>query len=61
MANKISMSAAGDYLGVDKRTVQRLIATGKLPAYRVGNKLVRIDIDDLEKMLKPVLPGGDMA
>ncbi|XTP33136.1 excisionase family DNA-binding protein [Mycobacterium sp. TJFP1] len=48
------MSEAAEYLGVDKRTVQRLIAQDHLRAYRVGPKLVRIDIADLEQLLKPV-------
>ena len=54
MGQKISMDAAADNLGVNKRTIQRLIAIGELPAWRVGTKIVRVDADDVAKLLKPM-------
>ena len=54
MGQKISMDAAADDLGVNKRTVQRLIAADELPAWRVGTKTVRVDADDVAKLLKPM-------
>jgi excisionase family DNA binding protein len=54
MGKKISMKTTGDDLGVSKRTVQRLIASGELRAYKVGAKIVRVDADDVAALLKPM-------
>ena len=54
VGQKISMDAAAENLGVNKRTVQRLIASDELPAYRIGTKIVRVDADDVAKLLKPI-------
>lgn len=59
MGQKISLDAAADELGVSKRSVRRLISGGELRAYRLGkSSLIRIDRDDLEKVLQPVVPNG---
>jgi excisionase family DNA binding protein len=54
VGQKISKDAAADTLGVNKRTIERLIASEELPAYRIGTKLVRVDADDVAKLLKPI-------
>lgn len=41
--------------GISKRTVNRYIRDGLLPAYRVG-RLVRVDPDDLDRFIEPVAP-----
>lgn len=58
MGKKISLETAADELGVSKRTVRRLISAGQLPAYRVGEQSVRIDINDIASVLKPIVPDG---
>ncbi len=58
MPKMLSLDAAADELGVSKRSLRRLISSGDLPAYRVGAGLVRVRPDDLEKVLKPVIPNG---
>jgi excisionase family DNA binding protein len=57
MGKKISMDAAADQLGVCKRTIERFIEIGELPAYKIGTKLVRVDTDDVAGMLKPITSG----
>ena len=59
MGRKISIDECAAELGISRRSVRRLITTGALTAYHVGNlpKLVRIDTDDLDKLLKPLVPG----
>jgi excisionase family DNA binding protein len=42
------------YLGVDERTVRRYIASGRLDARRIGPRLIRVDRDSVEKMMRPV-------
>ena len=54
MGQKISKRAAADDLGVNLRTIERLIASDELPAYRIGTKIVRVDADDVAKLLKPI-------
>jgi excisionase family DNA binding protein len=55
MGKKLSLGAAADELGVCKRTVQRLITSGELPAYKIGTKIVRVDADDVAALLKPMV------
>lgn len=50
----ITVEAAADYLGIGVRSVRRYIAEGKLPAYRVGDKLIRVDQADVDAQIRPV-------
>jgi excisionase family DNA binding protein len=49
-----SISAAAAYADVHPRTIRRYIAAGRLTAYRVGPRLIKVDIADLEALLTPV-------
>lgn len=53
-----SLQGAATYADLSARTVRRYIADGRLPAYRIGPKLVRIDLDDLDKIVRPIATGG---
>jgi excisionase family DNA binding protein len=57
---QLTLDQACDELGISKRSLRRLISNGQLPAYRIGNgtALVRIDSDDLAKVVHPVVPNG---
>lgn len=48
------MADAAAYLGVNPETIRRMIARGQLRAYRYGNRLVRIDPADVERMRRPI-------
>jgi excisionase family DNA binding protein len=50
----ITIGAAAERLGLDDRTVRRYVADGKLPAYRVGAKLVRVNLPDVEALIRPI-------
>jgi len=50
----ISPYEAATYLSVSRRTIDRLIADGSLPAYRAGARAVRIRVTDLEAILRPI-------
>lgn len=54
-----SLSAAAGYANVHPRTLRRYIASGRLIAYRVGPRLLKVDLDDIEALLVPV--GGGAA
>ncbi|MCF3939069.1 helix-turn-helix domain-containing protein [Gordonia tangerina] len=54
-----SLTNAAEYADVSTRTIRRYIAAGRLTAYRVGPRLIKVDLNDLDAMLRPV--GGDAA
>lgn len=49
-----TMSEVAALYRVDLRTVRKLIAENRLPAYHVGDKIIRIKREDVEKLLVPV-------
>lgn len=49
-----TVSEASQRLDVSRMTVWRWISDGKLPAYRVGGRAIRIRRQDVEGMLRPV-------
>jgi excisionase family DNA binding protein len=49
----ITVDAAASYLGIGVRSVRRYIAEQKLPAYRVGDKLIRVDQADVDALIRP--------
>lgn len=46
-----SIKGAADHLDVTPRTIAQMIADGHLPAYRLGPKTVRIDLNELDASL----------
>ena len=48
----ITVDMAAERLLVSRKTVDRMIRRGVLPAYRIGPKAVRIDEDDLDAYVK---------
>ena len=43
----MKLSEAADWYGVSERTLRRRIAEGKLPAYRVGPRSIRVRAEDV--------------
>lgn len=54
----LTIAEAAEAVGVSQKTVRRWIASGDLPAYRLGGKLVRIHQDDLEKLGRRIPAAG---
>lgn len=54
----VSVDAAADYLGVNPITVRRRIASGQLKAYRLGGRLIRVDMSDVDAMLRSIPTGA---
>ena len=46
------------YAGVSVRTITMLIAEGKIPAYKFGPRLVRVDLNDIDALMKPITNGA---
>jgi excisionase family DNA binding protein len=57
--HRVGLNEAAQYVGVNPRTIRRYIASGRLRAYRVGPRLIKFDLADLETLLTPV--GGGAA
>lgn len=57
----LSIEATAEALDVSTRTVRRWIAEGQLPAYRLGDRLVRIDPADVDQMMSRIPAGGAAA
>ena len=47
----MSSKAAAELLGVSQNTIRKFTADGKLPAYVIGEKLVKFDLADLDHFL----------
>jgi excisionase family DNA binding protein len=50
----VGITEAATYLGVTPKTIRKLIATNELAAYRLGTKMLRIRVADLEAVCKPL-------
>lgn len=57
----LSLKEAAEWHGVSERTLRRRIAEGRLPAYRVGPRTIRVRAEDVEALAKPIPTGGDAA
>jgi excisionase family DNA binding protein len=56
---RVSIAAAAEHLAVSERTIRRYIAEGILPAYRIGRHLIRVDLEDVDKLARRIPSGGD--
>src|SRR5215211_5666680 len=52
----LTMREAAELLRVSEVTVARWLKQGRLPAYRVGPRAVRVRRADVERMVEPVSP-----
>lgn len=57
----VGITEASDYADVHPITIRRWIAAGRLPAYRVGPRLLKVDLNELEQSLQPIPTAGGAA
>ncbi len=50
----VSLAEGALILGVSVDTLRRRISTGALPAFRSGQRLIRVRLDDLERVFQPI-------
>jgi excisionase family DNA binding protein len=49
----VKVAEAAEYLQVTTRTIRQMIADGRLTGYRSGNRLVRVDLNQLDAAMQP--------
>jgi excisionase family DNA binding protein len=49
-----TLKVAADYADVHARTLRRWIAAGRVPAYRLGPRVIKVDLDELDEFMRPV-------
>ena len=50
----VGLAAAAAYADVSTRTLRRYIAHGRLTGYRVGPRLLKVDLSDLDRLARPI-------
>lgn len=55
----MSLAAAAEYANVSTRTLRRYISTGRLAGYRVGPRLVKVDLNQVDAMVRPIPTARD--
>jgi excisionase family DNA binding protein len=53
----LSIGDAAELYAVHQNTIRSLIKTGKLPAVRLGERVIRINAADLQALFTPVVAG----
>ena len=52
----LNLVEAGQYLGVSEGSIRRWISDGRLSAVRVGPRLVKVRLEDLDLLVQPIIP-----
>jgi excisionase family DNA binding protein len=50
----VSLSKAAEYLDTSSRTIRRAISDGRLAAYRFGPRTLRVDLNEIDAVLRRV-------
>lgn len=56
----VSLQQAATLHGVSVDTLRRRIREGRLPAYRFGDRLIKVRIEDLENLFRPIPVGQQL-
>ncbi|OYO07882.1 DNA-binding protein [Enemella evansiae] len=62
-AQLVSQQVAAAHAGVSVDTIRRRIADGSLTGYRFGKRMIRVDLNELDALLRPIptVGGGRIA
>lgn len=50
----VTQAEAADILGVTERTIRNMLADQRLRGYRLGKRLIRLRLDEVEAALRPI-------
>ncbi len=56
----VSLQQAALRVGVSVDTLRRRIRAGKLRAYRFGERLIKIRVEDLDNLVRPIPLGNQL-
>ena len=48
------LKTTSEQYGVSERTLRRYITQGKITGYRLGPRMIRVDLDEVEQLLQPI-------
>jgi excisionase family DNA binding protein len=54
----VTIAVAAERLSLSTKSVRRRIADGTLPAYRIGPRLIRLDSEDVDRLLPRRIPAA---
>ncbi|WP_433507296.1 helix-turn-helix domain-containing protein [Pseudonocardia halophobica] len=54
----VSLAAAAEYADCGVNTIRRWISEGRLPGYRLGPKLLKVDLNELDQLAQRVPTAG---
>lgn len=54
----VSVDQAADFLSCSPRTVRRMVSRGQIAGFRVGSRMLRVDLTELEAQLRPIPTAG---
>lgn len=59
----VGINQASEYADVHPITIRRWISAGRVPAYRAGPRLLKVDLNELDAMMRrvPTVSGGANA
>lgn len=49
-----SVAEGAEHLDVHPRTIRRMIAEGRLTGYRLGPRIIRVDLNEVDALLQPI-------
>ena len=58
---RASVSGGAEYAQVCDRTIRNWIKSGRITGYRVGPKLIQVDLDEIDRLIRPVSTGHGAA
>ena len=53
-SNYVTLAQAAELMSVSIKTVRRRIADGTLPAYRCGQRIIRVRLEDLQLVFRRI-------
>lgn len=53
-----TIADAAEFARVNPKTIRRRIADGSLTGYRIGPRAIRVDLDELDGLLRPIPAAG---
>ena len=57
----IRQEAAAERWDVSVDTIRRMISSGKITGYRLNNRIVRVDVAEVDAAFRPIPVGGASA